>query len=47
MTSLYYKGTEVMRTTETGIWINKKVSIWRIAWALIKYPYYKIKEWIK
>lgn len=42
LNKLYYKGTWILRTTETGIEINGKVEWWRVAWAYIKYLYYKV-----
>lgn len=36
-----FKGTEILRTTETGVKINWEVSKWKIALAYIKYLYYK------
>ena len=42
ITKLHYKGTWVLRTTKTGIEINHKVEWYKIAWAYIKYLYYKL-----
>ena len=42
LTKLYYKGTWVLRTTETGVEINGKVAWYRIAWAYTKYILRKI-----
>ncbi len=44
MNKLYYKGTWVLKTTETGIEINGKVAWYRVAWAYTKYILIKIKD---
>jgi len=46
ITSLYYDGYEVLRTTPTGVKINWKAPLWRIAWGYLQYIYYSIKKWL-
>ena len=39
-TALHYEGVELLRTTETGIKVNKKAPLLRRIWAMIQYYFY-------
>jgi hypothetical protein len=47
LTKLYYKGTWILRTTETGIEVNGEVAWYRIVWAYTKYLWFKVRDWLR
>jgi hypothetical protein len=45
-TNLYYKGKWILRTTETGIEMNGKVTWYRVVWAYTLYVWYTTMNWL-